>query len=117
MTYTTAPGNARSPTHSVRPGIEPSSSRILVGFINRCTTKATPWKDTFRWRKAPENKNRHLCSGEVSRLEIELYQHTHEADGLDQAESVTSTKVTKNTTQEVSRVKADEEGVPWWPSR
>ena len=33
VTYTTAHGNARSLTHSVRPGIKPESSWILVGFI------------------------------------------------------------------------------------
>ena len=32
-TYTTAHGNARSLTHWVRPGIKPTSSCILVGFI------------------------------------------------------------------------------------
>ena len=31
---TTAHSNARSPTHQVRPRIEPSSSRILVGFVS-----------------------------------------------------------------------------------
>ena len=34
MTYTTAHGNTRSLTHWARPGIEPMSSRILVGFIS-----------------------------------------------------------------------------------
>ena len=33
-TYTTAHGNARSPTHQARPGTEPTSSWILVGFVN-----------------------------------------------------------------------------------
>ena len=33
-TYTTAHGNARSLTHWARPGIEPASSRIRVGFIS-----------------------------------------------------------------------------------
>ena len=37
-TYTTAHGKARSLTHWARPGIEPASSWILVGFI---TTE--PW--------------------------------------------------------------------------
>ena len=31
-TYTTVHGNAGSLTHGVRPGIEPASSWILVGF-------------------------------------------------------------------------------------
>ena len=31
--YTTAQGNAGSPTHRARPGIEPVSSWILVGFL------------------------------------------------------------------------------------
>ena len=33
-TYTTAHGNARSLTHWLRPGIEPSTSSFLVGFIS-----------------------------------------------------------------------------------
>ena len=33
VTYTTAHGNAGSLTHWVRPGIEPASSRVLVGFV------------------------------------------------------------------------------------
>ena len=33
VSYTTAHGNASSPTHGARPGIELSSSWILVGFI------------------------------------------------------------------------------------
>ena len=34
VTYTTAHHNARSPTHWAKPGIEPTSSLILVGFIS-----------------------------------------------------------------------------------
>ena len=34
VTYTTAHDNARSLTHSARPGIEPTSSWILVRFIS-----------------------------------------------------------------------------------
>ena len=34
-TYTTAHGYAGSLTHRVRPGIEPVSSRMLVGFADR----------------------------------------------------------------------------------
>ena len=33
LTYTTAHGNARCLTHRARPGIEPTSSWILVGFV------------------------------------------------------------------------------------
>ena len=33
MTYTTAPGNAGSLTHRVKPGMEPAFSWILVGFV------------------------------------------------------------------------------------
>ena len=32
-TYTTAQGNARTLTHRVRPGIKPTSSWMLVGFV------------------------------------------------------------------------------------
>ena len=34
VTYTTAHSNARSLTHRARPGIEPSTSWFLVGFIS-----------------------------------------------------------------------------------
>ena len=34
MTYTTAHGNAGSLTHGAKPGIEPTSSWILVGFVS-----------------------------------------------------------------------------------
>ena len=34
MTYTTTLGKARSLTHWARPGIEPTSSWMLVGFVN-----------------------------------------------------------------------------------
>ena len=55
--HTTAHSNAGSPTHWARPGIEPASSWILVGFISTvpqwelpsyflygCHNAATPWK-------------------------------------------------------------------------
>ena len=42
MSYTTAHGNAGSSTHWERPGIEPVSSRILVGFVNHWATTVTP---------------------------------------------------------------------------
>ena len=32
--HTTAHGNVRSLTHWIRPGIEPTSSWILAGFVN-----------------------------------------------------------------------------------
>ena len=38
VTYTTAPGNAKSSTHWVRPGIEPASSWVLVRFVNMMGT-------------------------------------------------------------------------------
>ena len=41
-TYTTAHGNARSLTHWARPGMEPVSSWILVGFANCWATVRTP---------------------------------------------------------------------------
>ena len=37
-TYTTAQGNTRSLTHWVRPGIEPSTSWIIVGFVTGWAT-------------------------------------------------------------------------------
>ena len=42
VTYTTAHGNTTSVTHWARPGIEPTSSWILVSFINRWAMKGTP---------------------------------------------------------------------------
>ena len=42
VTYTTAHGNAESLTHWAKPGIEPLSSWILVGFLNCWATKGTP---------------------------------------------------------------------------
>ena len=41
-TNTTAPGNARSLTHWVRPGMEPASSWILVRFVTHWATLGTP---------------------------------------------------------------------------
>ena len=42
VTYTTAHGNARSSTHRVRPGMEPTSSWILVGFITVAPQREFP---------------------------------------------------------------------------
>ena len=42
VTYTTAHGSARSLTHWERPGIEPTTSWFLVGFVNHCTMTRTP---------------------------------------------------------------------------
>ena len=41
----TAPDNAGSPTHCARPGIEPASSGMLVGFVT-----AEPWRELHKWR-------------------------------------------------------------------
>ena len=41
-TYITAHSNARSLTHWARPGIEPVSSWILVGFVNCWAMMGTP---------------------------------------------------------------------------
>ena len=46
--YTTAHSNARSLMHWARPGIEPTSSWILVVFVNHWDTTGTPDNDTFR---------------------------------------------------------------------
>ena len=42
VTYTTAHGNAGSLTHWTRPGIEPTSSWILGGFVTHWDTVGTP---------------------------------------------------------------------------
>ena len=41
-THLTTHGNTRFLTHWVRPGMEPASSWILVGFVNCWATKRTP---------------------------------------------------------------------------
>ena len=41
-TYTAACGNAGFLTHWLRPGIKPTSSRILLGFVARWATMGTP---------------------------------------------------------------------------
>ena len=41
-TYTTAHGNAGSPTHWSRPGIESASSWMLVRFVNHWAMTGTP---------------------------------------------------------------------------
>ena len=41
-TYTIANGNSRSLTHWTRPGIRPTSSWILVGFLTHWATKGIP---------------------------------------------------------------------------
>ena len=48
--YTTDHGNTRSSTHWARPGIEPSSSWMLVRFVNCWATTGTP-----EWRYLNEN--------------------------------------------------------------
>ena len=40
MTYTTIQGSTRSLTHWARPGMEPTTSRFLVGFVS-----AAPWQE------------------------------------------------------------------------
>ena len=42
-TYSTAHGNTGSLTHWARPGIKPTSSRILVGLVNRWAMAGTPY--------------------------------------------------------------------------
>ena len=41
--YTTANSNAGSLTHGTRPGIEPASLWILVGFVNHWAMTGTPY--------------------------------------------------------------------------
>ena len=45
VTYTTAHSNARSSTHWARPGIEPKSSWMLVGFANHWAMMGTSWSE------------------------------------------------------------------------
>ena len=47
VTYTTAHGNTGSPTHWARPGIELTSSGILVGLISSASQWELPNSDSF----------------------------------------------------------------------
>ena len=47
VTYTTAHGNAISLAHGVRPGIQTTSSWILVGFISAVPQRELPKKTLF----------------------------------------------------------------------
>ena len=47
-TCATAHSHARSPTHQTRPGIEPASFWILVGFVNHWAKKGTPQTSFLR---------------------------------------------------------------------
>ena len=47
-TYTTAQGNAGSPTHWVTPGIKPASLWILVGFISAAPQQELPHLSVLR---------------------------------------------------------------------
>ena len=62
VTYTTAPRNAGSLTHWVRPGIQPASSWMLVGFVNHWAMTGTP-HDFLIYGIAVE----HLVVGVVSK--------------------------------------------------
>ena len=50
-TYTTA-----QQCHWVRPGVEPVSSWVLVGFINHWARKGTPWGEFFKRYDLPSTK-------------------------------------------------------------
>ena len=56
-TYTTAHSSAGSLTHWVRPGIEPRSSWILVGFLNCLAMTGTPWILFFHAFSSPNTKD------------------------------------------------------------
>ena len=47
LAYSPAHSNTRSLSHWMRPGIELTSSWILVGFLTHCATTGTPWTSTF----------------------------------------------------------------------
>ena len=76
MTHTTAHGNAGSLTHGARPGIEPASSCILVGFVSAAPRRELPdvllgWWTLFGRsllvsRVTPSLVCRHLLSPVVS---------------------------------------------------
>ena len=58
-------GNPRSLTHWAKPGLEPASSWILVGFLTRWATMGTPSLSFFNGEKLREvverSKWAHLC--------------------------------------------------------
>ena len=49
VTYTTAHGNTGSLTHSVRPGIKPPSSWILVGFVTTEPQWELLYSSIWKW--------------------------------------------------------------------
>ena len=53
MTYTTAHSNARSLTHRERPGIEPTTSWLLIGFV--CTVPQWQLQDQLQFFLFPHN--------------------------------------------------------------
>ena len=75
-TYTTAHGNARSLTHWARPGIKPTISWFLVGFVNHWAMMGTPVFDILK-----RNENRDIpfplvaCSWEKHTDTGNLSQH------------------------------------------
>ena len=62
-TYTTVHGNAGSLTHWAGPGIQPTSSWMLVAFINHWATMGTPpTKKFFKKRKFKDQLKNSLTS-------------------------------------------------------
>ena len=70
MTKTTAHSNARSLTHWSRPGIKPTSSWILVGFVSaepgqelliHAIWNVDESQKTWGWAKETEHKKTILC--------------------------------------------------------
>ena len=55
VTYTTTHGKARSPSQWVRPGIEPKSSWMLVGFVHHWAMTAPPISQTLIMAPFPLN--------------------------------------------------------------
>ena len=56
--FTTAHGNSGSSTHWVRPGIKPTTSWFLVGFVNYCATIGIPHVILKNCLCIPKNKTR-----------------------------------------------------------
>ena len=49
--YTTAHGNTGGPTHWARPGIKPTSSWIIVGFVSTVS-----WRELLQFSLTPQNR-------------------------------------------------------------
>ena len=72
VTYTTAHGNMKSLTHGARPGIEPESSWMLVGFLNGSHDRNSSFFpfDSLAQNNSPHHLPIHGCSHPKNRTVV-----------------------------------------------